>query len=132
MIQNRKNGTSGAGFGITRPKNHAPEAGLNNRSGAHRARFNCNIEAALRKPVVLELPPGAPQRQNLRMRAWVVQVQGPVMGARNGPPAVNDDRADGDFLLIKAAPGLAKSLAHKFHVFRILRFGWNGVAHNLS
>lgn len=132
MIKNRKNGTGGAGFGVTRPKNHAPEAGLNYGSRAHRARFNCNIETALGQPVVPKLSSSASQGENLSVGARIFQAHWPVVSARNRPPAANDDRAYGHFQFVKAAAGLAQSEVHEFRIFRIFNFSWRGRAHSLS
>ncbi len=132
MVKDRQNGTTGAGFGVSRSKHHTPETRLNNRSGAHRARLDCNIEATFCKTVVPEFSPRPAQGEYFRVRRGVVQVARPVVGSRDHPPIFDHHGAHRNFLLVGGALGLAQSPAHEFNIIRIFGFGGTRLAHGLS
>jgi len=119
VVQDCKNRTGCAGFRVPRPKNHTPQARLNNCSGTHRARLNCSIESAVRQAVVLQTARRAPQRENFRMSGGIVQVNRPVMSAGDHSSVSYYDCAHGDFPLVTGSLRLAKSQAHELLGFRI-------------
>ncbi len=107
MVQDRKNGAARASLGVARPKDHAPHARLDNRPGAHCARLDCNIEGAVRKAVVRKLPPRPAQREDFRVRGRIIQMNRPIVGARDHAPVLYNDGAHRHFSLLKSAPSFA-------------------------
>ncbi len=80
---------------------------------AHGTRFNCNIQVAPRQAVVPQLPGGAPQRQDFRVRGRIVQVDGPVVGAGYDCALADYDRSHGHFLLPRGPLRFAKRHPHE-------------------
>jgi len=113
MIQHPERRTAGAGFWVARSKHHAPQSRLHYGSGAHRTRFDCNIEIATHQPVVAQLARCAAQHQYFRMGGRIKEVQGTVVRARHHPAFVHQDRPHRHLSLAASPCGFAQSNAHE-------------------
>jgi hypothetical protein len=87
----------GAGFGIVRTVNQAPDARMNHGSRAHRARLNCNKQIAVSQPMVSDSGTRLSQRNDLGVRGWVEASDVVIEAAPNNLALVNHDRAHRDF-----------------------------------
>lgn len=72
MVENGEHGVNGSGFGIVRAINQASNAGVDERSGAHRARFNCSKQVTVAQTMVTEVLRGIAQRDDFGMSGWIV------------------------------------------------------------
>jgi len=105
--------SASACLGVRRAVNCAPQSCLHNRSGAHGTRFNCNIQVATLHPVVAQFSRGASQGQNFRMRGWIMQPNGPVVGARQHLSFPHHDCAHRNFTFAGSALCFTQRHAHE-------------------
>jgi len=113
VVEDREGGTGGAGLAIACAKDQPLQPRLHDGACTHRARFNCSIQRAAGQAVVPEPARGSPQRENLRVRGRVVEVNRLVVSARDDLPVLNYHSADGNFLLIKTSLSFAQCAPHK-------------------
>ncbi len=67
-----------AAFGIGRTINQARDARMADGPGAHGAGLQRHIEPHPAKPIIAQRPPPGAQRQNFRMRGWIVRSDGGI------------------------------------------------------
>ena len=81
-------------LGSRRAEHHAPQSRLHDGAGAHRTRFNCNIQVAALQPVVAQLSsrraaaPEFPRARKGRANGWgdCGRAPAPVLPAPGPPP----------------------------------------------
>ena len=105
-----------ASFGVAYSKYDPRQADVNNRAGAHRARFLGHVNRALGKPPVPDHLFGLGQREHFRVGGGVLQQFHLVERPGNDPSLANNHRADGNLLGLECAPGLAQRLTHEVMV----------------
>ena len=98
VVENRKGGTTRAGFGIPRAEDDTLQPRVHDSACAHRTGFNCNIQRAAGQAVVPEPARCAPKGQDLRVRRRIFQVDRAVMGARDELTVADEHGADRDFV----------------------------------
>jgi len=129
VVEHLQRRTARACLWVARPEDHAPQARMHDRARAHRAGLNCNIQAATGKAVVPELPGGAAQDQDFRVRGRIAQVDRAIVGAGDDASVLDDHRAYGSFVLIEGSPGLTEGQAHEPGIFFRLDIGRAGSRH---
>ena len=87
----------GAGFGVVRAVNQAPNAGLQQRSRAHRARLNCSKQFAVSQAMIADRGTSFAQRVDLRVGRRIDVSDVAIKSAANDLAVVNDDRSDWNF-----------------------------------
>jgi hypothetical protein len=102
-----------AGLWIRRAENDASQPRVNDCAGAHRARFLCHIERAVREPPVADGAFGLREREHFCVGSGVFKEFDLIEGAGNDAAPTDDDGANGDFLRLVRARGLAKRFAHE-------------------
>ena len=107
------------GFGIPRSEYKPRNAGLHNRSGAHRARFKRDIECRLGEPPCPQPFGGFSDHDHFRMRRGVPRNLPIVMAGRDHFVVVHEYGADWDFPDMRSKSSL---LEGQLHVMRIGRF----------
>src|SRR5215472_2380072 len=100
--------TTCARFGIVCPEHDTSQPRLHDGAGAHRARLDCSIQSAVVQAVVAQLLGGPPQGKDFGVSCGIVEVDGPVVCARNDTPVLGDNRSHGNFIFVQAALSLAK------------------------
>jgi hypothetical protein len=120
VVDHGQDGMNGPGFGIVRAVNQAPDAGMNQRSRTHGARFNCSKQVTADQPVIPENAAGFPKGNHLGMRCRIVVGEVAVPASSNDATLVHDNRADGDFAGLECALGATKGLLHPELVGRML------------
>jgi hypothetical protein len=113
MVQNVQDGTPCSCLGVRRAEHQALQSRLHDGACAHRAGLNCSIQVATLHPVVTQLLRGPAQRQNLRVRGRVMQMDGAIVGARQHASSRNEYGSHGDFSLTGSALRFSQRHAHK-------------------
>jgi len=91
----------GAGFGVVRAVNQAPNAGVNQRARAHRARLNCSKQIAVSQAMVADRGTRFAQGNHLGVSGRVGIGDVAIESMANDLAIVNDHCADGDFSGLK-------------------------------
>jgi hypothetical protein len=112
VVEQAGDRVNGPSFRVIRPVNQAPNAGMNQRPGAHRARLNCSKELAVSQTVVAKDGAGGTQGYDLGVRGGVVVGQVPVPAPADQLPGAYDDRSYRHFAHLQSALGGGKSLLH--------------------
>jgi hypothetical protein len=76
---------------------------VDQRPGAHRARFNGGKQLAVAQPVIAKIPPGLAQRDDFRVRGRIVVGERAVPAASDDAVVADDDRAHGHFARFQRA-----------------------------
>src|SRR5439155_8339071 len=129
VVEHLQSRTAGACLRVAGPEDDAAEARMHDRARAHRARLDCNIQAAAGKAVVPKLPGGAAQGQDLRMGGRIAQVDGAIVGAGEDVSALDDHGAYRSFILIESSLGLTEGQSHEPGILCRLDIGRAGSRH---
>ena len=89
---------------------------VDQRSGAHRTGLFGHVQFAFRETPIAEHAFGLGDGEHLGMGRGVLEDFHLVAGAGDDAALVDDDRADGHFLLFPGAPGLPQGFAHEIGV----------------
>ena len=112
MIQDLHDRLHGPGLGIVRAIHQTPNARVNQRPGAHGARFNCNKQIAVSKAVVTNGGTSFAQRHDLGMSGGVGVCDGSVPSAADDLAGAHDRGADRYFSGFQGALGAAQGFLH--------------------
>lgn len=103
----------GARLRITRPIIEARQTGERNRTGAHCARLQSDVEIHLGQALGRERVEGGTDRQHFGVGGGVAKLAHSVAGScDNRLPAVDDDGADRDFSTLGSGPRLFERDVH--------------------
>ena len=111
-------GAEGAPFGIIGAVDESWDTRLDDRAGAHRARFDRDIESGVGKAIIAENSRGFAQHNDFGMCSGIIVANGAIAGARQVRIIVNQHRADGDFAGIRRSASLFESEAHEMEIVR--------------
>ena len=123
VIDHLQNRMDGARFRIVRSIHQAAEAGLNGRSRAHGARFNCSKQFALAQTVITEVSSSFAQGDHFGMRGGIVVGDIAIPSASHDLARLHHDRAYGHFSSFKGALRAAEGFFHPQFVGRRQRRG---------
>jgi hypothetical protein len=112
VIQHMDDGTYRARLRIIRAVDQSPDARMNQRSRAHRARLNCSKQVAVPQTMVADRGACLAQRNDFRMRRWVAIGNVPVESAADNLTLMYDHRADRDFAHFESALRRAQGFLH--------------------
>ncbi len=84
----------GSSFGVGCAKDEAGDAGVDQRSGAHYAGFEGDVEGGAGEAVVAEALPGITQGEDFGVGAGVVATNRAVVAASDGDPVANEQCAN--------------------------------------
>jgi len=105
-------------FLVPRPEYHALHAGKDDRTGAHSARFERDVQAAVVETPAIELRGCFPYHQNLGMRRGILVTDCPVCRGRDDFPFIDDDRADRDLVAASRLAGEVQRIPYVLLVGR--------------
>jgi hypothetical protein len=126
VVYHLQNRLDGSRLGVGRSVNQAADSGMNCRSRAHGARFNCSKEVAADETMVSNGSSGFAERDDFGMRAWVF-VEDIAIPPSSYDVAVADDYgSDGHVSGLERALGTAQRFVHPQLVFVIVT--WVGGA----
>jgi len=101
-------------------KNHAANADVEERAGAHRTRLFRHEEVAIVQSPVANRGFRLGNGEHLRMRSGVLEHLHLVEGAGNDPACAHDDRAYRHFFFCESFAGQAQGLVHESFVCRLI------------
>jgi len=116
MVKDFQGRTARTRFRIRSSEYDAPQTGLNDGTGAHGARLNCNIEVAAFQPVVPKLFCGTAQGQDLRVGTGVGEPKGAIVRSRNNLFILDHDCPHRNFSLCFGLLCLSKGATHEMRV----------------
>src|ERR1035438_1575005 len=94
---------NGSRLGIVRTVHQASDAGMNQRSRTHRARFNCSKQFAVAQTVITEVLSRRTQRDDLGVRAWIVVAQVAIPAPSAHASAIHNHGSDRHFSAFEGA-----------------------------
>ena len=97
---------------IGRSVDDAGDPGLDDCPRTHRAGFQGGVKSAVGQPPGSELLGGLGDREDFRMGGRIVQRLALIESFADDPSFVDDDRTDGDFLLLHGGLRLLEGTAH--------------------
>ncbi len=103
--------------------NQAPDARMNHRSGAHRARFNCSKQLALAKTMVTNGCTRLSERDDFGVSRGIRVGDVAVPSASDDSIVANDHCADRHLSYLQSTLGAAKGLLHPELIGRSLVVG---------
>lgn len=109
---------AGAPLGITRAIDDCREAGLDDRSGAHRAGLQRDIQRTVEQAPGLERLGGLRDGDHFRMRGGIVERFALIESFSDHTMFMDDDRAHRDLGAVKGPLRLIQRLPHPEFVFR--------------
>jgi hypothetical protein len=112
VVQDFHHRMNRAGFWIVRPIYQALQSRMNQCSGTHRARFNCNKQFAVSQPMVTEVRTGLAEGNDFGMGAGVVICDIAIPASSHDLPIANNDSAHGDFAHFQGTLGGTESVFH--------------------
>ena len=112
MVEHRKAGTHGAPFDVVRPVYQPRDPRLNHRAGAHRARFDRDVDGGFGQPVVFNGARGFAQRDDFGVRGGIAIRDGSVSGAGYDALADHHSRANGHLAPIRRGTRFVKRGSH--------------------
>lgn len=104
---------AGSRFGIGCSINHARNAGMNDGSGAHGARFDGHVQLAIAESVVTHMLRSIAQRDDFGMRRGIVARNRLVEAPPDHLPCADHHRADWNFTCGGRFPRKLKGFAHE-------------------
>jgi hypothetical protein len=113
VIKYRQRRTTCARFGIDCPENDAPKPRLDDGSGAHRTRLDCNIQGAVVQAVVPQLLGGPAQSKDFGVSGRIVEVDGPIVRPRQHAPVLDNECPNRNLILAQSALSLAQGQTHE-------------------
>jgi hypothetical protein len=112
MIDNGQYRMNGSRFGVIGSIDQAADTSVNQSSGTHGARLNCNKQIAVDKAIVTQVLTRLAQGDNLGMGGGIVVNNVAVGAAADDASLMHDDGTDRDFSGFEGALGRAKRLFH--------------------
>jgi hypothetical protein len=101
VIQHLENRADSARLRIVRAINQPADAGVNQRSRTHGARFNCNKQFALAQSMVADGGAGVPEGNDFRVGRGIVVGKIAIPSSPNHTAVTYDHCSDGDFFNFK-------------------------------
>ncbi len=102
----------GSSLRIVGAIHQASKPGMNRRSRAHGARFNCSKQIAAAEPMITDVSSRFAQRHHLSVCGWIVIGQIAIPSPPHDAPAAYDYRSHGHFFGVQRALGAAQSFLH--------------------
>jgi quercetin dioxygenase-like cupin family protein len=115
-------GTEGAAFEVIGGIDEAGNPRLNDRTGAHGAGLEGNVEDAAGEAVVAEEAGGFPNDDDFGVGGGVIIANGAIAGTREDDIVVDEHGANGDLTGVRRGAGFVKS---KLQIVEIVRHGMN-------
>ena len=112
MIQHMNDGVYRPRLRIIRAVDQSPDARMNQRSRAHRARLNCSKQVAVPQTMVADRSACLPQRNHFRMRRWVAIGNVPIEPAADKLTFMHDYSPDWNFANFERALRRAQGFLH--------------------
>ena len=117
-----KAGTEGTAFGVVGGVDEVGNPRLNDRTGAHGAGLEGNVEDGVGEAVVAEEARGFTEDDQFGVGGGVIIADGAIAGAREDDIVVDEHGADGDLAGGGRGAGFVES---KLHIVKIIRHGGN-------
>ena len=114
--RNIHDGTTGAGFRVERSEDQTWNTGQHNGTDAHGAGFQRDIERGLGEAPAFHLSGCFPDREQLRMRGWVLIGFTQIVGSGNDDPVADEQGGDRDFADQRRLSGESQCLLHERHI----------------
>jgi hypothetical protein len=115
VIEHMQGRTARARLAIARSEDHPSQPRLHDGSGAHRTRFDCNIQSAVVQAVVPQLLSGPAKSEEFGVSSGIVEMDGPIVRARHQAAVLRQNRSHGNFTFVQSALSLAQGQRHKLH-----------------
>jgi quercetin dioxygenase-like cupin family protein len=115
-------GTEGSAFGIVRGIDESRNPSLDDRTSAHGAGLEGDVEDGASEAIVAEEVGGLSKDDDFGVRSWVVLANGAIAGTRENDIVVDEHRADGDFAGVGRGAGFVES---KLHIVEVVRHNRN-------
>jgi hypothetical protein len=115
-------GTESAAFGVVGGVDETGNPRLNDRTGAHGARFEGDVEDGASKAIVAEEARGFPKDDDFGVSGRVVIANSAIARACQGGIVVDENSADGDFADVSRGAGFVES---ELHIVEVVRHGRN-------
>jgi hypothetical protein len=90
----------------------ATDSGMNRRSGAHRARFDCSKQFAVAEAMVTDVSGGFAQSHNFSMSGGIAVGKIAIPSSADHAAFGDDYRADWHFVRLQGTLGAAQGLVH--------------------
>ena len=116
MIRDAKNTFDAARFAVSGSVDKSLDAAVDDRAGAHRTRFDRDVERAVGKPPALQVFASFPQRDHFRVRGGIRNGFAQIVTAADHLAVTHDNGADGDFPDGRGAIRERQRLVHKLFV----------------
>jgi hypothetical protein len=113
MIQYFHHGPNRSSLGIVRAVNQALDAGMDQSSGAHCARFNCSKELAVGQSVVAHGGASVTQRHNLSMCCGIAIADVAIPSPACDAPVAHHDCTNRHLARFQRALGATQRFFHK-------------------
>jgi hypothetical protein len=113
MIQHLHHGPNRSSLGIVRAVNQALDAGMDQSSGTHCARFNCSKELAVGQSVITHGGTSITQRHNLSMCRRIAIADVAIPSSACDAPFAHHDCAHRHLARFQRTLGATQSFLHK-------------------
>ena len=112
---------AGAGFGVGGGVDEAGDAGVEDRSGAHGAGFEGDVEGAVFEAVVVEVEAGLAEGDDLGVGSGIVVAEDSVLAAADDLVLMDDDGAYRDLAICLGVVGFCDCFAEEGFVVFVRR-----------